>query len=100
MHRTDWDKNEDLNKDENILIIPAGRKGKATVVMNTTDYDYTIKELLDPSTYKKLTKDPTQTIIKNVNSQIKQSTIPENINKTDIQGRSVAFKNIWFAQDS
>ena len=54
---------KDLNTDENILILPAD-KGKATVVMNTTDYEYKIEELLDPSTYKKLTKDPTQTIIK------------------------------------
>ena len=68
---------KDLNTDENILILPADKEN-ATVVMNTTDYEYKIEELLDPSTYKKLTKDPTQTIIKNINSQIKQSTIPES----------------------
>ena len=42
---------KDLNTDENILILPAD-KGNATVVMNTTDYEYKIEELLDPSTYK------------------------------------------------
>ena len=67
--------------------------------MNTTDYEYKIEELLDPSTYKKLTKDPTQTIIKNVNSQIKQSTIPESfkVNKPEtpiINSKNVQI-NLW-----
>ncbi|XP_072039404.1 uncharacterized protein [Amphiura filiformis] len=49
----------DLQKDENITILPAD-KGRATVVLNTSDYEDKMESLLnDQTTYQKLAKDPT-----------------------------------------
>ncbi|XP_072048791.1 uncharacterized protein [Amphiura filiformis] len=49
----------DLKKDENITILPAD-KGRATVVLNTSDYEDKMESLLnDQTTYQKLAKDPT-----------------------------------------
>jgi hypothetical protein len=50
----------ELKKDKNIIILPAD-KGRATVVLNTSDYESKMNELLsDPNTYQKLDKDPTK----------------------------------------
>ncbi|XP_072022763.1 uncharacterized protein [Amphiura filiformis] len=50
---------KDLKKNNAITILPAD-KGKATVVMDSTDYDDKINVLLsDEKTYEKLTTDPT-----------------------------------------
>ncbi|XP_072048537.1 uncharacterized protein [Amphiura filiformis] len=48
----------DLKKDESILILPAD-KGKATVVMDTEEYEQKLNNMLsDEKTYEVLTKDP------------------------------------------
>ena len=50
----------DLKKDKTITILPAD-KGRATVVLNTKDYESKMNDLLsDSNTYQKLTKDPTK----------------------------------------
>ncbi len=49
-----------LKQDADISILPAD-KGRATVIMNSTDYKQKAKELLsDTKTYKPLPKDPTK----------------------------------------
>ncbi|XP_072033048.1 uncharacterized protein [Amphiura filiformis] len=51
---------QDLKKEESILILPAD-KGKATVLMDTTEYEDKIHEMLsDERTYEQLPSDPTQ----------------------------------------
>lgn len=50
---------KDLKEDSSIMVLPAD-KGRATVVMNSTEYHLKCRELLsDTTTYKKLKKDPT-----------------------------------------
>ncbi|XP_013380543.1 uncharacterized protein LOC106151709 [Lingula anatina] len=49
----------DLKKDKSIMILAAD-KGRATVVLNRTDYEHKIQQLLnDDNTYEKLKRDPT-----------------------------------------
>ena len=67
---------KDLACDENILVLPAD-KGKATVVINRTDYDAKMLMMLkDESTYCPLEKDPTSALERRMNStlmKLKQS---------------------------
>ncbi len=49
---------KDLRHDSSIHILKAD-KGNATVIMNRTDYDGKVKEILSTSTYRKLKNDPT-----------------------------------------
>ncbi|XP_066267585.1 uncharacterized protein [Branchiostoma lanceolatum] len=51
---------KELRKDKNVLILPAD-KGKATVLMDRTDYEEKVSVMLaDMKTYEKLPTDPTQ----------------------------------------
>ncbi|XP_072041389.1 uncharacterized protein [Amphiura filiformis] len=51
---------QDLKKEDSILILPAD-KGKATVLMDTSEYEEKIQEMLsDERTYEQLPSDPTQ----------------------------------------
>ena len=51
---------QELKKEESVLILPAD-KGKATVVIDVSEYEEKINEMLsDERTYEKLTSDPTQ----------------------------------------
>ncbi|XP_066289685.1 uncharacterized protein [Branchiostoma lanceolatum] len=51
---------KELRKDKNVLILPAD-KGKATVLMDRTDYEEKVSAMLaDGKTYEKLPTDPTQ----------------------------------------
>ena len=52
----------DLRRDDSIVIVPAD-KGSATVVLNTEDYQRKIEGLLDPATYRRLTKDSQKQIL-------------------------------------
>jgi hypothetical protein len=45
----------------NEAVLPAG-KDNATVVLNTADYNRNIAALLEGKTYRKLKKDPTETV--------------------------------------
>ena len=52
---------KDLNKDNNIVILPT-YKGKITVVIDTNTYEEKVIAFLsDTKTYSKLNKDPTAT---------------------------------------
>ena len=50
---------QELKGNKDITILPADR-GRATVILNTTDYETKMATLLnDPTTYEPLAKDPT-----------------------------------------
>ena len=52
----------ELRSDNSLMILPAD-KGRTTVVMNKRAYDAkVVNMLLDTSTYKPLSKDPTSTL--------------------------------------
>ncbi|KAK9402182.1 hypothetical protein NXF25_010538 [Crotalus adamanteus] len=67
-----------LKEDTSIIILPAD-KGNATVVMNTSDYQTKLTNLLQDSTYKPLNRDPTTYLEKTTRSKIKASPIREEI---------------------
>ena len=57
-----------LREAENVLIAPAD-KGNATVSMDQTAYDGKIGVLLaDTNTYRRLTRDPTQALERQMNA--------------------------------
>ena len=65
------------------MVLPAD-KGKATVVMNRTDYDAKMLMMLkDESTYRPLEKDPTFALERRMNStlmKLKQSgRLPDRV---------------------
>ena len=71
-----------LQKEKSITILPAD-KGKATVIMETREYQEKIKEMLnDEATYEKLKKDPTKKykaeLIRMVNSLEKEGKITKD----------------------
>ena len=72
---------KELNTNNNILILPAD-KGNATVIMETDDYKKKINNLLEPTTYRKLPKDPTSKVLRRVNGIVRASTIPVDIQRT------------------
>ena len=71
-----------LQKEKSITILPAD-KGKATVIMETREYQDKMKEMLnDEATYEKLKKDPTKKykaeLIRMVNSLEKEGKITKD----------------------
>ena len=60
-------------------MLPAD-KGNTTIVMNTLDYKKKIKNFLSDKVYKKLNKDPTNTIAQN--TKVEKSDIPSKIKST------------------
>ncbi|KAK9402181.1 hypothetical protein NXF25_010537 [Crotalus adamanteus] len=67
-----------LKEDTSIIILPAD-KGNAMVVMNTSDYQTKLTNLLQDSTYKPLNRDPTTYLEKTTRSKIKASPTSEEI---------------------
>ena len=72
-----------LQKDENITILPAD-KGRCTVILNTTDYDSKLTDLLsDNKTYEKLKGDPTNKyknkVIKSLQKLEKEGVIDKQL---------------------
>jgi len=51
-------------------------KGNTTVIMNTSDYKKKMKNLLSDKAYKKLDKNPTNTISQNIKILVEKSNIP------------------------
>jgi hypothetical protein len=58
LNRNELKSLKDLKQDKSINILKAD-KGNATVVMDKTDYDQKVKEMLNTSTYEKIKDDPT-----------------------------------------
>ena len=78
-----------LNNNKNIVILPAD-KGNATVIMETDDYKEKIRNLLEPTTYKKLEKDPTSKFLRQINNVVKSSTLPRDTIKSICKTEAVA----------
>ena len=61
-----------LKQDKDITVLPAD-KGRATVVMNTVDYNDKVEKMLsDTKTYQKLRKDPTTKLDRQHKSRLKR----------------------------
>jgi len=67
-----------LKGNVNLTILPAD-KGRARVVLNTSDYKRKISSLLQDPAYRKLTKDPTDSIERKTTALPKKSSITEEI---------------------
>jgi len=65
-----------LKDNVNLTILPA-YKGNATVVLNTSDYKQKISSLLEDSSYRTLTKDPTDAIERKTILLLKKSSVTE-----------------------
>jgi len=65
-----------INDNVNLTILPAD-KGNATVVLNTSDYKLKISSLLQDPAYRKLTKDPTDSIERKTTALLKKSSLTE-----------------------
>jgi hypothetical protein len=65
-----------LKDNTNLTILPAD-KGNATVVHNTIDYKHKISSLLEETTYRMLTKDPTEAIERKTKLLLKTSSLTE-----------------------
>jgi hypothetical protein len=68
-------------KDNTELTILSADKGNATVILNTVDYKLKIASLLSDSAYKKLDKDPTESIERKTIKLLKKSSLPEDLRK-------------------
>ena len=60
-----------LQRDDSIKILSAD-KGKATVIINTTEYDSKMEKLLMENTYEELRKNPTCKIERELNNSLKK----------------------------
>ncbi|XP_071441632.1 uncharacterized protein [Hetaerina americana] len=69
-----------LSRNKDITILPAD-KGNATVILKTEDYRRKILDLLDDAAYRKLSRDPTESITKRTVELIKKSNIPTEISR-------------------
>ena len=69
-----------LKNNTHLNILPAD-KGNATVILNTSDYKQKITSLLEDSAYKKLTKDPTDSIERKTTQLLKKSSLKEDLHK-------------------
>ncbi|XP_071054397.1 uncharacterized protein [Onthophagus taurus] len=64
-----------IKEKSEIVVLPAD-KGNATVVMDRKEYDDKMMNLLDPATYRKIKKDPTDKIVRKMKQLIKSTGIP------------------------
>ena len=71
---------KELRKDDSIVVLPAD-KGNATVVMNRSSYDEKIEQMLADSTYRKLKKDPTTKVEKEIGVALRQVEAKGEITK-------------------
>ncbi|KAL0269180.1 UNVERIFIED_CONTAM: hypothetical protein PYX00_006992 [Menopon gallinae] len=109
---------KNLKRNQDIIILPAD-KGNATVILNKTDYQEKMEQLLENSTYTKTKKDPTQNILRNLRKELDKSKsdstsihnlIPRNaqtpriyglpkIHKTGVPLRPTAISRIKLTDD-
>jgi hypothetical protein len=67
-----------LKSNETLTVLPSD-KGNAAVVMDTADYNQKIIALLEDKTYKKLRKDPTDSIERKTLLLLKKSPFAEEV---------------------
>jgi hypothetical protein len=68
-------------KNNTDLIILLADKGNATIIPNTVDYKQKITSLLEDPSYRRLTRDPTDSTERKTTLLLKKSTLTENIFK-------------------
>ena len=73
--KNEWAALTALKDNTHHTILPAD-KGNATVILNTTDYKQKITSLLEDSAYKKLNKDPTDSIERKTTKLLKKKFTP------------------------
>ena len=66
-----------LKKNTNLTILPAD-KGNATVILNTIDYKQKITSLLEDPSYRRLARDPTDSIEWKTTLLLKKSSLTED----------------------
>ena len=71
---------EQLSKDKSIVIIKAD-KGNATVVLNRQDYEDKLNTMLEDGTYRKLKKNPTSMIERQISEALKECEKKGNMTK-------------------
>jgi hypothetical protein len=54
-------------------------KGNATVILATVDYSQKMASVLDDPAYKKLAKDPTETVERKTTALIKKTSLPQAV---------------------
>jgi hypothetical protein len=69
-----------LKTNTDLTILPAD-KGNATVILNNGDYKQKITFLLEDPSYRRLTRDPTDSTERKTTSLLKKSTLTEDICK-------------------
>ena len=65
-----------LKENTNLTILPAD-KGNATVILNTTDYKQKITSLLEDPSYRRLARDPTDSMERKTTLLLKKSSLTE-----------------------
>ncbi|XP_071052554.1 uncharacterized protein [Onthophagus taurus] len=63
-----------IKEKSEIVVLPAD-KGNTTVVMERKEYDDKMMNLLDPATYRKIKRDPTDKIVRKMKELIKSTGI-------------------------
>ena len=72
LNKSEQKAKKELAKNKSIIILPAN-KGKATVVMDTTEYEAKINKMLsDERTYEKLISDPTNKYTRELKTILKR----------------------------
>ena len=75
-------------------------KGKATVVLNTSDYKQKISSLLEDPAYRKLAKDPTDSIERKTTLLLKKILANRRDTPTTVSSWLQTPKNVRTAQDT
>ncbi|XP_071439029.1 uncharacterized protein [Hetaerina americana] len=69
-----------LRRNPDIVILPAD-KGNATVLLKTEDYHQKVQQLLADATYRRIPRDPTDSIVRKTTSLMKKNLPPEEYNR-------------------
>ena len=88
-----------------ILFITKADKGNVTVMLNRSDYNEKMLQLLnDNSTYKKINYNPLKLIKKDTYKLLEswrvRDFLGKNVTKKDIYKQYNLTKNIWFTKNS
>ena len=79
-----------LRKDRSIVILPAD-KGRATVILDATDYKDKMNQLLSDGSYQKLKRDPTRRIERRIQDELKHVEVLGEIPQQQRQKLSPSF---------
>jgi len=80
-HNESWEGSTENFKEQHWPHYPTARQGNATVILNTVDYKQKITSLLEDPSYRRLTRDPTDSTEWKTTLLFKKSTLTEDIGK-------------------